>query len=54
VRVQHDILWDDLTAREHVTMFCELRCLPRADIPRIVQERLEDVQLWEVRSALGP
>ena len=46
---QHDILWDDLTAREHVRMFCEIRCLPREDIPRIIQERLEDVQLWEVR-----
>ena len=51
---QHDILWDDLTAREHIEIFCEIRCLPREDIPRIVKERLTDVQLWEVRNGRTP
>ncbi len=29
-------------------IFCELRYLPKDEIPRIIEERLKDVQLWEV------
>ena len=45
---QHDILWDDLTAREHMEIFCEIRCLPRGEIDGIIKEKLADVQLLDV------
>ena len=45
---QHDILWNDLTAREHVELFCDLRGIPRDQVNVTVKERLEEVQLLSV------
>ena len=42
---QHDILWPELTAREHLTMFADIKGYSQAEIPRVVQEKLEEVLL---------
>lgn len=41
-------MWDDLTAREHMEIFCAIRCLPYDKIDDVIRERLQDVQLWDV------
>eukprot|EP00761_Pharyngomonas_kirbyi_P010427 gb/GECH01010447.1/.p1 GENE.gb/GECH01010447.1/~~gb/GECH01010447.1/.p1 ORF type:complete len:901 (+),score=161.28 gb/GECH01010447.1/:1-2703(+) len=45
---QHDILWDDLTAREHLTMFCQFKGIPWSKINEEVDQRLKDVALYAV------
>lgn len=50
---QHDILWNDLTAREHMEIFCDIRCIPREEMNEVIKQRLEDVQLYEVRAPRG-
>jgi len=45
---QHDILWNDLTAREHMEIFCELKGIPEKEITSLINDRLEDVQLFSV------
>jgi ABC-type multidrug transport system ATPase subunit len=42
---QHDILWPDLTAREHLRLFCGLKNIPDSLVEAEVEERLADVQL---------
>eukprot|EP01012_Entosiphon_sulcatum_P002563 TRINITY_DN10553_c0_g1_i1.p1 TRINITY_DN10553_c0_g1~~TRINITY_DN10553_c0_g1_i1.p1 ORF type:complete len:1882 (+),score=415.75 TRINITY_DN10553_c0_g1_i1:109-5754(+) len=44
---QHDILWDDLTARQHLTIFAEFKGLSRTggEIDREIHRLLEQVNL---------
>jgi len=46
---QHDVLWNQLTGLEHVTLFAGLRGVPVAKIEQEAQKRLEEVELWDVR-----
>lgn len=45
---QHDILWDELTAREHLQLFAEFKGVSRKDIPKEINSRLTDVDLLNV------
>ncbi|KAJ3429237.1 abc transporter a family member 1-related [Anaeramoeba flamelloides] len=45
---QHDILWDELTAREHIKMFAGLKNLPKDQIPEEIEDRLAEVDLTDV------
>ncbi|KAJ3446745.1 abc transporter a family member 1-related [Anaeramoeba flamelloides] len=45
---QHDILWDELTAREHIRMFSGLKNIPKEDISQEVENRLNEVDLLDV------
>ena len=45
---QFDILFRDLTAREHIELFCGIKDIPADLVDTIVQERLEAVRLWKV------
>ncbi|KAK9728380.1 hypothetical protein K7432_001166 [Basidiobolus ranarum] len=45
---QHDILFDDLTAAEHIELYAGLKGVPRKEIPGLVKSRLEAVRLWKV------
>eukprot|EP01043_Picozoa_sp_COSAG02_P058022 COSAG02_NODE_7149_length_3156_cov_1.175990_1_plen_272_part_10 len=38
---QHDILWPDLTAREHLAMFADIKGTPPDAIPRFVESKLK-------------
>ena len=42
---QHDILWPELTGREHLTLFAGLKGLPEEAVQAEVDARLEDVNL---------
>jgi len=50
---QHDILWDELTAREHLQIFAEFKGVSRKDIKREINERLQDVDLFYVGNNLS-
>ena len=50
---QHDILFADLTALEHIELFCGIKNIPAETIPRLARERLEAVRLWKVRFFSG-
>ncbi|KAL6073062.1 ABC transporter, ATPbinding domain containing protein, variant 2 [Balamuthia mandrillaris] len=45
---QHDILWDGLTAAEHLQLFAELKQVPRTQIRTEVAEKLDSVGLLSV------
>lgn len=45
---QFEILWDELTAREHLQLYAELKGMPRAEIRTCVENLLSDVQLLKV------
>eukprot|EP01105_Mastigella_eilhardi_P023001 TRINITY_DN5750_c0_g1_i2.p1 TRINITY_DN5750_c0_g1~~TRINITY_DN5750_c0_g1_i2.p1 ORF type:complete len:1644 (-),score=438.19 TRINITY_DN5750_c0_g1_i2:58-4989(-) len=45
---QHDLLYDDLTAEEHLTLFGRLKGIPRSQIAAKVREMIEAVDLQEV------
>ncbi|RKP12550.1 hypothetical protein BJ684DRAFT_5473, partial [Piptocephalis cylindrospora] len=46
---QDDILFGDLNAEEHVTLYAGLKGLPAQGIPELVEDRLKAVKLWNVR-----
>jgi len=48
---QHDILFDDLTAKEHIELYAGLKGVMKADWEKLTRERLEAVKLWDVRDA---
>ncbi|KAF9585397.1 ATP-binding cassette sub- A member 1 [Lunasporangiospora selenospora] len=50
---QHDILFDDLTAKEHIELYAGLKNVPKHDIPRLTEERLKAVRLWAVKDRLS-
>lgn len=45
---QHDILWNELTAKEHLVMFAEFKGLSKEEVKKEVQEKLEEVNLTYV------
>ncbi|KAJ3435390.1 abc transporter a family member 1-related [Anaeramoeba flamelloides] len=45
---QHDILWDELTAREHIKIFAGLKNIPKQQIPLEIEDRLAEVDLIDV------
>ena len=45
---QHDVIWEDLTAREHLETCALMKGAPRALLPGIVAARLDDVKLESV------
>ncbi|KAI8053322.1 hypothetical protein BDF22DRAFT_683893 [Syncephalis plumigaleata] len=46
---QHDLLFNDLSAVEHIALYAGLKGVPNADIHALTEERLQAVRLWEVR-----
>jgi len=46
---QHDILWKDLTAREHLQLFSKLKGLSGQEVEDEVQDKLELMGLANVR-----
>ncbi|KAF9433181.1 ATP-binding cassette sub- A member 1 [Entomortierella beljakovae] len=50
---QHDILFGDLTAEEHIWLYAGLKNVPKHDIPRLTEERLKAVRLWNVKDKLS-
>ncbi|KAH9249876.1 hypothetical protein BASA81_012367 [Batrachochytrium salamandrivorans] len=42
---QHDVLWDQLTAKEHLELFSLIKGIARKDIPAETRKRLEQVKL---------
>ncbi|KAF0979003.1 hypothetical protein FDP41_002073 [Naegleria fowleri] len=45
---QHDILWDDLTAEEHLELFGDMKGVPRSQRNEEVKSLLESVDLLDV------
>ena len=45
---QHDILWPDLTAREHLAMFADIKGTPPDAIPGFVDSKLKEILLHNV------
>ena len=45
---QHDILFDDLTAREHIELYAGLKGVPKEEQEVLIQERLQLVRLLNV------
>ncbi|KAF9183513.1 ATP-binding cassette sub- A member 1 [Haplosporangium sp. Z 11] len=50
---QHDILFDDMTAEEHIQLYAGLKNVPKHEIPRLTEERLKAVRLWKVKDRLS-
>lgn len=48
---QFDILWGELTAGEHMRMFCKIKGIPYEEIEQITEELLKDVGLIDVINA---
>ncbi|KAL4479229.1 hypothetical protein ABPG72_011441 [Tetrahymena utriculariae] len=48
---QFDILWDELTAEEHLKMYCMLKGIPVGMIPKEINTRLQEVGLFHVKKA---
>ena len=44
---QHDVLWDQLSGRQHLTLFAQIRGIPANEIKAEVDARLKDVLLVE-------
>ena len=47
---QHDILWGDLTAQEHMELFANLKAIPADRMADDIRVLLEEVQLIKVRN----
>ena len=45
---QSDCLWPELTAREHLRIYAELKGVPRSQIQSEIDARLSDVNLMDV------
>jgi ABC-type multidrug transport system ATPase subunit len=48
---QFDILWDDMTAAEHMRMFCKIKGVKNEDIALVTKEKLFEVNLADVANA---
>ena len=44
---QHDVLYPDLTVKEHLELFAGIKGVPKADIPKAVSETIATVGLTE-------
>jgi ABC-type multidrug transport system ATPase subunit len=49
---QHDILFDDLTAREHIELYAGLKGVPRHQFAKLIEERLAFVHLTTVKMSV--
>ena len=49
---QFDILWGELTAREHLDLFAKLRGIPQSQIPALIKEKLIEVNLENVADSV--
>ncbi|KAJ3339044.1 ATP-binding cassette sub- A member 1 [Entophlyctis luteolus] len=47
---QHDILFEDLTAREHIELYAGLKGVPSNEWTELLEERLQAVKLWTVQN----
>jgi ABC-type multidrug transport system ATPase subunit len=45
---QHDVIWPELTAREHLRLFGELKGVPKEQMEAEIDKRLRDVLLFDV------
>lgn len=43
------MLYSDLTAKEHVELFCGIKGIPNAEAQAVMEKRLKHMQLWNVR-----
>ena len=48
---QFDILWDNLTAEEHMRMFCKIKGVPEIKISEVIDSNLKSVKLHDVKNA---
>src|SRR5689334_9927413 len=48
---QHDILWNELTAEEHLQIFAEFKGLSKEEVKEEVQKKLTEVNLTYVSSS---
>lgn len=48
---QFDILWDELTAEEHMRMFCRIKGVPDSQIEAVIDDKLASVNLLDVKKA---
>jgi ABC-type multidrug transport system ATPase subunit len=48
---QFDILWDELTAEEHMKMFCKIKGVPADQIDKLIKSRLKSMSLYDVIKA---
>eukprot|EP01113_Clastostelium_recurvatum_P019391 TRINITY_DN2285_c0_g1_i2.p1 TRINITY_DN2285_c0_g1~~TRINITY_DN2285_c0_g1_i2.p1 ORF type:complete len:871 (-),score=125.05 TRINITY_DN2285_c0_g1_i2:140-2752(-) len=46
VCMQHDILWEELTAAEHLRLFCRLKRVPHHMIEKTIKDLLMELDLW--------
>jgi len=46
---QHDILFNDLTSKEHFDLYAGIKNVPARDIAALMKERLQAVRLWKVK-----
>jgi len=45
---QYSILFEELTAKEHLELFADIKMVPRAEQPAMIEARLKDVLLLDV------
>jgi ATP-binding cassette subfamily A (ABC1) protein 3 len=50
---QHDILFDHLTVKEHLELFCAIKCIPAELIDRAVEEMINHVGLTDKRDSMS-
>lgn len=48
---QFDLVWEELTAKEHMKMYCFIKGVPNADIQSVTEELLGEVGLLDVINA---
>jgi len=46
---QHNVLWEELSAAEHLQIFCDIKGVPRIERDDMIKARLNDVLLWDVK-----
>jgi len=49
---QFDILWDELTAEEHLYMFAKLKGIPEERIQEEIDERLNEINLMDMKKVI--
>ena len=50
---QHDILWEDLTAWQHLEIFADLKGIPFRSRKQVIVQKLEEVELLSVGHSFG-
>ncbi|EGR29336.1 hypothetical protein IMG5_158040 [Ichthyophthirius multifiliis] len=44
---QFDILWDELTAQEHLEMYCKIKNMRLEEIPKEIDRRMQEVNMFD-------